>query len=49
MSKETKNTEESLKKTIAESKDRILEDTIKKYDQTVTCGKKIGPRYHGKN
>ena len=42
MSKETKNTEESLKKAIAESKNRILEDTIKKYDQTVTRGKKIG-------
>ena len=42
MSKETKNTEESLKKAIAERKDRILEDTIKKYDQTITRGKKIG-------
>jgi len=42
MSKETKNAEESLKKTIAESKNRILEDTIKKYDQTITRGKKIG-------
>ena len=42
MSKESKNDEESLKKTIAESKKKILEDTIKKYDQTITRGKKIG-------
>ncbi|MDH3340150.1 MAG: SHOCT domain-containing protein [Nitrosopumilus sp.] len=41
MSKERKKTEKSLKKTMTENKNKILEDTTKKYDQTVTHGKKI--------
>ena len=41
MSKERKKTEKSLKKTMIENKNKILEDTTKKYDQTVTHGKKI--------
>ena len=41
MSKERKKTEKSLKKTMTENKNKILDDTTKKYDQTVTHGKKI--------
>jgi len=42
MTKESKKTEKSFKKTITKNKDKILEDTTIKYDQTVAHGKKIG-------
>lgn len=41
MLKENKKTEKSFKKTITENKDKILDDTTKKYDQTVIQGKKL--------
>lgn len=42
MLKENKRTEESFKKTVTENKDKILDSTAKKYDQTVMRGKKLG-------
>jgi hypothetical protein len=42
MLKENKETEKSFKKTITENKDKILDDTAKKYDQKIMQGKKLG-------
>ncbi len=41
MLKENKKTEKSFKKTITENKDKILDETTKKYEQTVMQGKRL--------
>ena len=42
MLKENKKTGKSFKKTITENKNKVLDDTAKKYDQTVMQGKRLG-------
>ncbi|MDH5431660.1 MAG: SHOCT domain-containing protein [Nitrosopumilus sp.] len=42
MTKESKETEKSFKETITKNKDKILGDTVIKYDQTVIQEKKTG-------
>ena len=41
MVKENKKTEKTFKKTITENKDKILDDTAKKYDQQIMQGENL--------
>ena len=42
MLKENKKTGKSFKKIISENKDKVLDDTTKKYEQTMMQGKRLG-------